>query len=387
MRQVRQAEAKDAWFDSDRRSIINACPRFGKIKTSIEIMKDMDVGTVLIVYPRTDIKDGWEKDFEKWGYKPPVTEYSTYRSLDKAVLNNWDLIIYDELHEASDAQLDVIAGIDKRIPVLGLTGTITSKTESQIWDKTGIDVCYRYSIDQGVEEGILCDYTIHVHHIPLDNKVAYIKRASGKVLTEKKAFDNLDYAIKKLKEKRQNTFFMELKKIAMVQSSLAKREFTKRLLAAYNNERVLVFCGVQEIADALGIPSYHSGNKNKQVLDAFCNGEGLHLATIKMMQAGVTITPINKGVINYTSGNPEDSAQKICRFLGFEYNTPDKKAEIHVVCTTEKFEIERIRTALLFFNQEKINLINFPYEQQKEQTVKKTAIMSTAVTGKKRNNY
>jgi hypothetical protein len=62
-------------------------------------------------------------------------------------------------------------------------------------------------------------------------------------------------------------------------------------------------------------------------------------------------------VINYTSGNPEDTAQKICRFLGFEYDNPDKKAEIHLISSTENFEKSRLKTALLFFDESKINYV------------------------------
>ena len=118
----------------------------------------------------------------------------------------------------------------------------------------------------------------------------------------------------------------------------------------------MVFCGVTQVADSLGIPVYHSKAREKDLFLDFCVGGGNvnQLATIKMMQAGITINPINKGIINYMSGNPEDSAQKICRFLGLEYNNPDKKAEIHIVSSNEDFEISRLKTGLAFFDQSKI---------------------------------
>jgi superfamily II DNA or RNA helicase len=381
IRQIRQQEAVDAWMESGGRSIINACPRFGKIKTSIEVCKKVMFERLIIVYPRKDIQAGWEDDFVKWGYRPHV-HFFTYRSLDKYVPKDTDFIIYDELHEASEAQLRQIAKINKDIPVLGLTGTMTWKTEEQILDLTGIDVCYRYSIDEGVEEGILCDYDIYVHHIDLNNSSLTHTTAKGKQITEKKAFDNLSFVAKKLKDQRKSFFFMDLKRISIIQESVAKRLKTLELILERPGKRILVFCGTQKLADSLGIPSYHSGNKDKDLFTRFCSGEGDLLATIKMMQAGVTITPIDLGIINYTSGNPEDTAQKICRFLGFEYNNPDKKAQIHIVCSTEKFEIDRIKTALKFFNTEKIHLLNFPHEQEEQQDSK--AKEKTGIQGKKR---
>ena len=120
---------------------------------------------------------------------------------------------------------------------------------------------------------------------------------------------------------------------------------------------MLVFCGTTKIADSLDIPVYHSKAKEKKILQDFCEGEGLNLATIKMAQSGLTIKPINRGVVNYTSGNPEDTAQKICRFLGIEYNNLDKKAEIDIICSNTAFEKERLKTGLSFFDENKIKYI------------------------------
>ena len=98
----------------------------------------------------------------------------------------------------------------------------------------------------------------------------------------------------------------------------------------------------------------YSEFSEKEIFNSFCNGEGNHLATIKMMQSGITILPISLGIINYMSGNPEDSAQKICRFLGIEYDNLNKKAEIHIRCSKTDFEKKRIETALMFFDENKI---------------------------------
>lgn len=49
------------------------------------------------------------------------------------------------------------------------------------------------------------------------------------------------------------------------------------------------------------------------------------------------------------------SAQTICRFLGSEINYPDKEAEIHMITINHTFEIERIRTALMWFDENRIH--------------------------------
>lgn len=350
VREIRQQEAVQAYFHSDRRSIINACPRFGKIKTAIEIIRKMNVQRLLLLSPRNDIFKGWESDFFKFKVPDIFLQKITFTSIEKIIDAPYDLVIVDEPHEMSiNQQVKLSKRIPADIPILGLTGTLTDKTKHELYDNLGLDTCYTYSISDGVKDGILSDYIIHIHKVPLDNSRRIYQTKKG-LRTEKEYFNLYDYISKNPKSK----MFADLKKISIIQGSISKLEETRRLVKE-SDKRVLVFCGLQSIADSLFIPSYHSKSKEKEIFDRFCNGEGIDkLATIKMMQAGVTVKPINRGIINYMSGNPEDTTQKICRFLGYEYDNPEKKAEIYIVASTENFELIRMKTGLSFFDKSKI---------------------------------
>jgi superfamily II DNA or RNA helicase len=299
-----------------------------------------------------DIFKGWEDEMKKEGFIPLFWENTTFTSIGK-ISRIHDFVIIDEPHEMSvNQQIKLAEKLEKyKGPILGLTGTLTNKTKNELYDNLNLDTCYTYPISQGVEEGILVDYQMFIHQVELDN----IDKAWGakKNHTEKKWFDMTDF-IRKDSDNPKTKHMMNLRLINILQNSLAKRLKTMRLIHEYRRERILVFCGVTEVADGLQIPVYHSKAREKRIFEDFCSGTGMHLATIKMMQAGITVTPINKGIINYMSGNPEDSAQKICRFLGLEYNNPDKKAEIHIVSTNEDFELSRLRTGLSFFDPAKI---------------------------------
>lgn len=296
---------------------------------------------ILVCTPRVDIHDSWKNDFVKWGWEGEVT-YTTFLSLSK-IKEKYDMVIIDEIHECSKNQLKAIKNMNPD-KLVALSGTITQKTEREISDIADIHVCYEYSIEQAIEEGILCDYSITIHKIPLEKK-------------EKQKFVRLEKAIERLEEEEKDTFYLYLKQIRLIQGSIAKRDKTKEIMDGNKDKRILCFCGTTDIADSLGAPVYHSKKKEKDILSSFCSGQGNHLVTIKMAQAGLTIVPINMGLINYTSGNPEDTAQKICRFLGLEYNNPGKKAHIHMIVSTEKFETDRISTSLMFFDESKINYI------------------------------
>lgn len=352
IRDIRQEEAANSWFYSERKSMINSCPRFGKIKTSILIMQKIQAKKVLCAAPRIEVIKSWKSDLEKWGFEIDI-EYVTHTSIDKYKDWKGDLFIIDEPHELSLNEIRKAKQIVNNNPVLALDGTVTKKTRNKLEEELGISTCYRYSINKGVEEGILCDYNITIHLVDLDNKTRYIDSKKG-LLTEKVRFDQLLYVKNKMEEENKSYFHIDLKIISLLQNSIAKKQKTIELLNQSKNERVLVFCGSTNIADSLNIPTYHSKSKEKKVFEDFCNGLGTHLATIKMMDSGVTILPISKGLINYTSGSPEETGQKLCRFLGIEYNTPNKKADLHIICSDTDFEKSRIKTALLFFDENKI---------------------------------
>lgn len=353
MREIRQKEAVEAYLNSkDGKSILYCCPRFGKIKVALDIIKELDITHILITAPRKDIFDGWDKDIYKFNMTHLVVEYCTFTSLKKLKSPApWQLVIVDEPHELSIPQQKFLKPIVDMFPTLGLTGTMTNKTRNELYDNLGLDVCYKYSIAQGVEEGILVDYEIFIHKVPLDDK-RYNYATKSKKYTEQGYFNLYEYLRKEAKG--SNKYFMELKLIKILQDSISKMEMTRKLISQHKDDRLLVFCGTTKIADSLGVPVYHSKNKEKEIFDNFCNGDIPHLSTIKMMQAGITITPINRGILNYMSGSPEDSAQKICRFLGMEYANTDKKATIHIISSTEEFEEGRLSSGLKFFDPDKI---------------------------------
>jgi hypothetical protein len=172
--------------------------------------------------------------------------------------------------------------------------------------------------------------------------------------TEKKQFDAYGWVIDQMERQRNNTMFLRLARMRIIQGSLAKLNKTKELLAKHKDERILVFCGVTKIADALGIPVYHSKAGDKEVFEDFASGKGNHLAVVKIGNTGVTYKPLNRVIINYFDSNAENLAQKINRCMAMEYNTPDKKAHIYIICSTEEVEKKWLKKALEFFDKNKM---------------------------------
>lgn len=340
IRDEKQKEATNMII-SHRSGIVNAAPRFGKIKTVLDALKTINPKKVLVVYPTNDIKSSWEDEVVLRGAIIDI-EYVSTVSLKKKVECTYDYIIADEIHDYSVNELKNLSLVKKKGgELIGLSGTMTNKSFNRINNILRLDVIYKYSIEEAIKDGILCDYVLNVHQVSLDKE-------------EQWKFNKYNYVRLKLLKEEKPTFPIDLKIISFLQKSEAKRKKTIELIEIFKEKRVLVFTGLSVIADSLGIPSYHSKNKNKELFESFCKGSGNHLATVRMADAGVTIKPINIGILNYFSGSPENTTQKICRFLGAEWGNPNKVAEIHIITAYNDFETERLKTALMFLDSEKI---------------------------------
>lgn len=356
LRDQRQAEFADKWIKNGKFGILNLCPRFGKIRTTINIMKQLKPKEVLIAYPDNKIRDSWIADFEALNYDAEGVTYTTHLSLHKHKDVEYDLVVIDEIHLLSEAQIEACKDLLKyNKQVLGLTGTLSSWTERTLVEELDLEVIAEYPIEQAIREGVIVDYEITVIRVPLDNIT--VNDYKGKKRTEKKQFDNYGWVIDQMERQGKNTMFLRLGRMRIIQSSLAKLNATKRILQNNPDDRILVFCGVTKTADALGIPSYHSKSGEKQMFEDFASGKGNHMAVVKIGNTGVTYKPLNKVIINYFDSNAENLAQKINRCMAMEYNNPDKKAQIYIISSNEDVELKWLKKALEFFDKSKIKYI------------------------------
>ncbi len=370
IRDVRQAEFAQIAVDNQLFGILYLCPRFGKIYTCINFLEDMGYPKVLIAYPDSKIKESWIKDLVARRYNgfDNIT-FTTHISLHKHLKEQYDLIILDELHLLSEAQIEVCKKLlEKHEKVIGLTGTMTEWTEKTLLEELGMPVIATYPIEKGIEEGIITDYEIEVVTVPLDT-VVKTKNKKGKWKSEKETFDAYSWVINKIEKenyarskadptyKKKDTFSLRLHRMRIIQKSLAKAKKTKELLKRYKDERILVFCGLTAIADGLGCPVYHSKAGEQEIFDNFAIGKGNHLAVVKIGNTGVTYKPLNRVIVNYFDSNGENLAQKINRCMAMEYNNPDKKSHITIISSTEDVEQKWLEKALEFFDENKIKYL------------------------------
>lgn len=354
LRDKRQEEFANMWLNGDRFGILYLCPRFGKIYTTINILEKLDDDiSILIAYPDVSIKKSWQEDFKKRKFNDCNVTYTTHLSLKKHSDKKYGLIIIDEVHLLSTAQIIECQELFKENKqVVCLTGTLSKWTAKLLKNSLGLNVIAKYSISQAIDEGVISDYQITVVKVALDNKL--LNKYGINMRTEANQFKRYTYVIEKLGEEGSNTKFLRLARMRILQNSLAKLNKTKQLIQKFKNERVLVFCGTTKIADSLGIPSHHSKSKNKQEFIDFAEGRGNHMAVVKIGNTGITYKPLNRVIVNYFDSNGENLAQKINRCMAFEYDNPDKKAQIYIISSDTTVEGKWLQKALEFFDKTKI---------------------------------
>jgi len=96
LRDQRQTEFANEWLTKGKHGILNLCPRFGKIRTTIKILEQLGPNiSILIAYPDSKIKDSWEADFEELEFDSGNVTYTTHLSLHKHVSKKFDIVIVD----------------------------------------------------------------------------------------------------------------------------------------------------------------------------------------------------------------------------------------------------------------------------------------------------
>lgn len=341
------------FFRLHDRGYYNLAMRFGKCKTTINLIDELlgDQCTLLIAYPDNKLKSTWESECELWGYHNPNITYVNFSSLKKYVTSHFDFFVIDEFHSASDNERDFAMEImDNCNYNLGLSGTVSAETAFE-WD---LEEIASYSTEDGIKDGILADYKITVHKVELDNNILE-KDKKGKLKTEKQRYNAYTWVIEKLKDEGGNFMHLALARNRLSQSSIGKMNYLRKLLAYLSDKRVLIFTGLANVADEIGVPSYHSKSKDDSAYTGFQEGKHNHLALAAMGKMGVTYTNLDSVILLNFTYNAEESSQILNRAIKLDYK--GKVADLHILCLNEKPELKKIKESLSMLDQSKITYL------------------------------
>lgn len=342
------------FFKTERFGYINGAPRIGKMKITIDFLKQYNgvFGEILLCYPENKIKEGWENDFKKWGYDNKYVTFVNFSSLKKYKDYMFDLLVIDEFHNCSPLERDYCQQIMTNAPktlCLALSGTVSKDTHSE-W---GLKEIAKYTTEEGISDGILSDYHITIHLVDLDNKIKTPNK-KGKLLTEKQKYDNLGYVIRQMKQDGRNSMHLALSRNRLSLSSIGKLEYLNKLLKELKG-RYIVFTGLSSVADSIGIPSFHSKSENDDNLQKFQRKEINHLALVEKGKTGLTYQDLDGVVLLNFTYNMENSAQGVSRAGLLDY--VGKCSDIHIIALNEEPEIKKLKESLSMLDKTKVKYI------------------------------
>lgn len=354
-RDMLQEEWANSFMKGDGKSILHLCPRSGKIRTSIRIFKKIEklLGAkprILIAYPDKNIQQSWESDFQAVGFDDSNVEYVTHISLAKVKQNTYDIIVCDEIHLLSanqKTQLNELIRFNRDAYVVGLSGTLSEKTELELRVECKLPVITEYTLDEAINDGIISDYKINVVKVDLDDVTIVDKK---KKRTEKQKYRAITWVI----ENKGQSLFLSLSRMRIVHNSLAKIAMTKRILSKLKDKRTLVFCANNKVAKELGCKVHTSKFHDQDEFEKFIGDTSKHnhLAVCKIGNTGVSFKSLDHIVINAFDSNSENLTQRICRSLILDER--NKVSTIYIVTSNEKAELRWLEKSLEFFDQNKI---------------------------------
>jgi len=341
------------FFKKNDSGYLDLAMRFGKCRTSIEVLKKMykKKCSLLIAYPDNKLKQTWEDEIKLWGYKNEDVTFVNFSSIKNYCGYLFDFIIIDEFHSTSDNERDYFLSMfQEGTKVLALSGTVSRDTKFD-WQ---LPLIAKYSTEDGIQDGILANYQITVHFVNLD-QLTLVKDVKGKMKSEKQKYDGYSWVLEKLRREGMSTMFMALARNRLSQSSIGKLNYLKHLLSNLKDKRVLVFTGLSKVADSIGIPSYHSKSKDDSNFKKFQTGKENHLALAAMGKVGVTYPELDCVILINFTYNAEESSQILNRAIKLDY--ADKIADLHVIALNEAPEIKKIKESLSMLDQKKIKYV------------------------------
>lgn len=360
-----QSEAIMSNIDNDFASTLVMCTGAGKSKCAIDLatlcVSNKNDSRILLVVPTQKLRDkNWKDEFEKWNHLKIFEENlvkTCYASLLKYKDEEFDMIIFDEVHHVTERHIEFFESCLTR-RVLGLTATMPDDPLKLSIIDAVMPVSYEYTFEEGIYDGIISEFEMNVIYVDLDDKFKYIEAGSKKrrfYQTELEKNDYLNTRIEALKEeglavrKKLNDYIDEkgfyhedevvLKYKKEIDKLAARREtlifnrlhFIKQLksktIAAqelFNHiyqegKRYVLFCGSIPQANELCENRFHSQVDGTDY-DRFVNEEINVLSVVDALNEGHNIPNLDEMIAVQLSSKELALIQRIGRFVRFREN-------------------------------------------------------------------
>jgi len=330
----------------------------GKTLLGLKHMASMyhDSISFLVLVPKESIEVEWVKNAKEHGYEYLLSHitFANYRSIKKQLYEH-DWVYADECHSLKYSHAEWLDSfILNGGKILGLSGTYPKRSGEKFnMCSTYCPKIFAYDVNQAIDEGMLNNYKIYVHLLPLNKNhtVKKPKKNGGFWKTSEvkdyaywcRAIDETDNQAKKLR--------LRILRMKAMQSYPTKIEYVKQMLKKIDHT-TLVFVSTKEQADEVCEHSYHSGNKDSDKnLELFSKGLIYRLSCVEQLSEGKSIPKLKVGIITHAFSDDTKTRQKIGRFLRL---SPEETAIIHILCYDNTIDRAWVQSALSTFKQHQI---------------------------------
>ena len=322
----------------------------------------------LVAAPTQAILDSWPQEARKFGlvHLLDQIEFTTYRSLSKTLGGGrYHKLYLDECHALKDShEPGLKAHVARHNSILGLTGTPPAQADSEKGRlvATYCPMLIDYTTDEAVLAGLLNDYRLVVHRLPLSAVRDYVVAfQSGSQFTTSER-ESYQYWSTRLANANQDKLSVESLRLLRMQALMhypTKGRYMAHLASQFT-EKVLLFTCNQQQAEEQAAHTYHSKNKNSQInLAKFNTGEIQRLACVAQLSEGVNIPDLRLGIIWHAFGNERKAAQRIGRLLRLN---PEETATVHLLMYRDTVDEHWVEQALAAFDPVKISYVEVPHD-------------------------
>lgn len=385
-RQAIQDMAYRSWENAGRKGTIVMATGVGKSKLGVRrvqeiaetsvVIPQVGLEPVLLVTPTEKLRDeNWPAEFRKWGAGSLCDIFVKricFASLKNEKGNRYKLVILDEAHRITahnaegfleDGSLTEFFAENMADEIMSLTATepdiARDMMKHSILNQIA-PVCFRYTLDQAVADGIVPGYEIRIILVPLDNITKNIeggKKGSKFLTTEMAHYAYLNKKCIKAFASKKKGFITAMTgtRAAFLKSLPSKTRVARHVLKkVLPGKRTLVFCGtIEQSRELCGENVYNSSpeDKKRDMLTAFKNLEIDYLGVVNAVNEGHNIDLIDQAVAVQVSSNERDFVQRLGRLLRYR---PGHQPIMYVIVAQNTQDQQWLNEALEGFDRSRI---------------------------------
>lgn len=337
-----QNAAVKAWEEAGRKGTLNLSTGIGKTFCFIKSTRFLPKGSNILFLAETSQREfDLEKDikFFKKLFKYDLKKehkltFMCYQSAYKLNATEWDLVCADEIHSSLTPQYVQFYKNNTYKYMLGLSATVDRSTKyldedgnevsKGLWVDTIAPVCFKYNLNQAVEDGTTKKLRIFIvsHHLDAEKKIVPAgSKAKPFLTTEKAAYDYWDAEFKRalfLPDGTAKTFKIRNTSAArakVLYTLFSKVEAVNKLLAVLKGKTLIFGNSIDTLLTVTTnvISSKNKDAENEKLRNDFDKGKIKTIGSFKMLKQGANLKDLDNTILMSYYSKELDMIQAIGR--------------------------------------------------------------------------